>query len=118
MKSAKYGSCIVSEDPAKQEAAYKLLRTMATEEAQYQYMLYCGVLPDNSNIKFDEKVEALYPQLVEIYNTMSEREGFEAYSRVWLPATQDELPSLFTALYYDMITPQEACERLTEAAAR
>ena len=118
MKSAKYGSCIVSEDPAKQEAAYKLLRTMATEEAQYQYMLYCGVLPDNSSVKFDEKVEALYPQLVEIYNTMSEREGFEAYSRVWLPATQDELPSLFTALYYDMITPQEACERLTEAAAR
>ena len=49
---------------------------------------------------------------------MSEREGFEAYSRVWLPATTDELPSLFTALYYDMITPQEACERLTEAAAR
>ena len=67
---------------------------------------------------FVEKVEALYPQLVEIYNTMSKREGFEAYSRVWLPAPQDELPSLFTALYYDMITPQEACERLTEAAAR
>ena len=118
MKSAKYGSCVVSTDPAKQEAAYKLLRTMATPEAQYQFMLYNGVLPDNGSVKFDAAVEERYPQLIQMYNQMSEMEGFEAYSRCWLPAPQDELPSLFTALYYDMITPEQACERLTEAANR
>lgn len=117
MKSAKYGSCIITEDPVKAEAAYKLLRTMATPEAQYQFMLYNGCLPDNTSVVMDAAIDEKFPELVSLYNNMKDADGFEAYSRSWLPAVCDELPNIYTGLYYGTMTSQEACEILTELAA-
>lgn len=116
-KSAHYGSTICSQDKEHADAAWKWLRMSADAESQAALLYYTGELPDNVNVKIDEKTAEKYPLLVDAYERFGNAKSIEGFSRIWSAAVGEELATGYPAIMYGSMTAEQLIERLDAVVA-
>ncbi len=118
LKTPLDGWVITSDDPAVQEAAWNFLEIACGAEGQLKNLEYTATLPDSNQFVMTDDIKEMYPLLSEMYDVLADAEPIQYYSKLWDPAVVDALSNVYPALVYGEATPAEACQALTDAAAK
>ena len=118
LKTPMDGWVITAKDPAVQDAAWKFLSIVGSAEGQLSHLEYTATLPDSDKLEMTDAAKEKYPLLSEMYDALQGAQPIQYFSKLWSPAVVDALSNSYPALVYGQITPAEACQALTDAAAK
>ena len=118
LKTPMDGWVITAKDPAVIDAAWKFLTVVCGKEGQLSHLEYTATLPDSDKLEMTEAAKEKYPLLSEMYAVLQGAKPIQYFSKLWTPAVVDALSNSYPALVYGQMTPAEACQSLTDAAAK
>ena len=84
----------------------------------YPFLMGQGVWIDSDKLEMTDAAKEKYPLLSEMYDALQGAQPIQYFSKLWSPAVVDALSNSYPALVYGQITPAEACQALTDAAAK
>ena len=118
LKTPMDGWIITAKDPEVQDAAWKFLTVVCSAEGQLAHLEYTATLPDSDKLAMTDAAKEKYPLLSEMYDALADATPIQYFSKLWTPAVTDALSNTYPALVYGEMTPAEACQALTDAAAK
>lgn len=107
------------DDPELEEAAVEMVKFFTSAHAQQLGLEMQGMVPASSSVEITDQAKESYPLLVDFLdkaaNADKRSDNMQAtmYSNL-LDVVSQELPNL----YSDQLTPEEFCQKLTDAAAK
>lgn len=113
------GYYVLSQDKEHADAAVEFLKELVSPERQKELLLLKGELPDSPQVEITNDVKKKYPILADfLIETEKAENEILYYQETWFNNVQDEVSNIYPALANDQLTPEEAAQKLTEAAQK
>ncbi|MGM0777945.1 MAG: ABC transporter substrate-binding protein [Bacillota bacterium] len=113
------GYFVLSKDKEHQDAAVEFIKELVSPERQKELLLLKGELPASPKVEITEDVKEKFPILAEFLTIAEEAENeILYYQKTWHNNVQNEVSSIYPALANGQLTPEEAADKLSQAAKK
>ncbi len=113
------GYSVGSKDKEHADAAVTFIKFITSLDSQELLLTMGGVLPESPALDLSDDVVAQQPILAELLQSGNKVQyQFMDYQMAWYTNTLDVLGTELSSLYYDLITPEELAQMMTEAALK